>query len=65
MHSFSKTLIGSIFVLSPLSAAMAADQVHQLPVITNTVANLVEQDAQKTLAAVTVIDRSEIERKQV
>ena len=64
MHSFSKTLIGSIFVLSPLSAAMAADQVHQLPVITNTVANIVEQDAQKTLAAVTVIDRSEIERKQ-
>ncbi len=64
MHSFSKTLIGSIFVLSPLSAAMAADQVHQLPVITNTVANIVEQDAQKTLAAVTVIDRAEIERKQ-
>ena len=43
---------------------MAADQVHQLPVITNTVANIVEQDAQKTLAAVTVIDRAEIERKQ-
>ena len=64
MHSFSKTLIGSLFVLSPLSAAMAADQVHQLPVITNTVANIVEQDSQKTLAAVTVIDREEIERKQ-
>ena len=64
MHSFSKTLIGSLFVLSPLSAAMAADQVYQLPVITNTVANIVEQDAQKTLAAVTVIDREEIERKQ-
>ena len=43
---------------------MAEDQVHQLPVITNTVANIVEQDAQKTLAAVTVIDREEIERKQ-
>lgn len=64
MHSFSKTLLGSLFVLSPLSAAMAADQVHQLPVITNTVANIVEQDTQKTLAAVTVIDREEIERKQ-
>ncbi|WP_313042395.1 TonB-dependent receptor domain-containing protein [Acinetobacter sp.] len=64
MHSFSKTLIGSLFVLSPLSAAMAEDQVYQLPVITNTVANIVEQDAQKTLAAVTVIDREEIERKQ-
>ncbi|RKG49362.1 TonB-dependent receptor [Acinetobacter cumulans] len=64
MHSFSKTLIGSLFVLSPLSAAMAADQVHQLPVITNTVANIVEQDSQKTLAAVTVINREEIERKQ-
>src|SRR5690606_5278904 len=48
----------------PLSAAMAADQVHQLPVITNTVANIVEQDSQKTLAAVTVINREEIERKQ-
>lgn len=43
---------------------MAEDQVHQLPVITNTVANIVEQDSQKTLAAVTVIDREEIERKQ-
>ena len=64
MHSFSKTLLGSLFVLSPLSAAMAEDQVHQFPVITNTVANIVEQDAQKTLAAVTVIDREEIERKQ-
>lgn len=64
MHSFSKTLLGSLFVLSPLSAAMAADQVHQLPVITNTVANIVEQDSQKTLAAVTVINREEIERKQ-
>ncbi|WP_180074274.1 MULTISPECIES: TonB-dependent receptor domain-containing protein [unclassified Acinetobacter] len=64
MHSFSKTLIGSLFVLSPLSAAMAEDQVHQLPVITNTVANIVEQDSQKTLAAVTVISREEIERKQ-
>ena len=64
MHSFSKTLIGSIFVLTPLSAAMAEDQVQQLPVITNTVASIIEQDSQKTLAAVTVIDRAEIERKQ-
>lgn len=43
---------------------MAEDQVHQLPVITNTVASIVEQDSQKTLAAVTVVDREEIERKQ-
>ncbi|WP_228200177.1 TonB-dependent receptor domain-containing protein [Acinetobacter tianfuensis] len=43
---------------------MAEDQIHQFPVITNTVANIVEQDSQKTLAAVTVIDRAEIERKQ-
>lgn len=63
MHSISKAFLGSFFVLSPLSAAMAED-VHQLPVITNTVANLVEQDSQKTLAAVTVIDREEIQRKQ-
>lgn len=63
MHSISKAFLGSFFVLSPLSAAMAED-IHQLPVITNTVASLVEQDSQKTLAAVTVIDREEIERKQ-
>lgn len=63
MHSISKVFFGSVFVLSPLSAAMAEDA-YQLPVITNTVANLVEQDDQKTLAAVTVIDRAEIERKQ-
>ncbi|BCU63814.1 TonB-dependent vitamin B12 receptor [Acinetobacter bouvetii DSM 14964 = CIP 107468] len=63
MHSISKAFFGAVFVLSPLSAAMAEDA-YQLPVITNTVANLVEQDDQKTLAAVTVIDRAEIERKQ-
>ena len=63
MHSISKAFFGAVFVLSPLSAAMAEDA-YQLPVITNTVANLVEQDSQKTLAAVTVIDRAEIERKQ-
>lgn len=63
MHSISKAFFGAVFVLSPLSAAMAEDA-YQLPVITNTVANLVEQDDQKTLAAVTVIERAEIERKQ-
>lgn len=41
-----------------------AEDVYQLPIIKNTVANLVEQDSQKTLAAVTVINREEIERKQ-
>lgn len=64
MHPISKTLLGSLFILSPLSAAMADEAVQQFPVIKNTVANLVEQDSQKTLAAVTVIDREEIERKQ-
>lgn len=42
---------------------MAAEKEVSLPTI-NTVANLVEQENSKTLAAVTVIDREEIERKQ-
>ncbi len=63
MRILSKAFISSLFTLSPLSVAIAAENVVQLPTI-NTVANLVEQDSQKTMAAVTVIDRTEIERKQ-
>ncbi|OTG62357.1 TonB-dependent receptor [Acinetobacter sp. ANC 3903] len=63
MHLIHKTILGSFFVLSPLSLAMAAEKEVSLPTI-NTVANLVEQENSKTLAAVTVIDREEIERKQ-
>ena len=56
--------LGSVLLLSPLSIAMAAEKtVFQLPEI-NVVANLVEQKNADTLAAVTVIDREEIERKQ-
>lgn len=63
MRIISKALVSSFFTLSPLSVAIASENVVQLPTI-NTVANLVEQDNQKTMAAVTVIDRAEIERKQ-
>ena len=63
MHLIHKTILGSFFVLSPLSLAIAAESNVKLPTI-NTVANLTEQENSKTLAAVTVIDRKEIERKQ-
>ena len=64
MNHINITTLGSLLLLSPLSIAMAAEEpVHQLPQI-NIVANLVEQNNAETLAAVTVIDREEIERKQ-
>lgn len=64
MQRLFKTAVGSIFLLSPLSVAMAAEKpVYQLPTI-NVVASLVEQDNADTMAAVTVINRDEIERKQ-
>lgn len=59
-----KTTFGSLLLLSPLSFAIAAEKTtFKLPEI-NVVANLVEQNNAETLAAVTVIDREEIERKQ-
>lgn len=62
-HLYTATL-GSLLLLSPLSIAIAAEKpFFQLPNI-NVVANLVEQKNADTLAAVTVIDREEIERKQ-
>lgn len=64
MNQMYTTALGGLLVLSPLSMAMAAEKsVFQLPKI-NVVANLVEQNNADTLAAVTVIDREEIERKQ-
>ncbi|ATO18441.1 TonB-dependent receptor [Acinetobacter sp. LoGeW2-3] len=64
MNQMYTTALGGLLVLSPLSMAMAAEKsVFQLPKI-NVVANLVEQKNANTLAAVTVIDREEIERKQ-
>lgn len=64
MQRLLKTAVSSVFLLSPLSMAMAAEKpVFQLPTI-NVVASLVEQNNADTLAAVTVIDRAEIERKQ-
>ncbi|MEG2359673.1 TonB-dependent receptor domain-containing protein [Acinetobacter sp.] len=59
MHPISKTLLGSLFILSPLSAAMA----ETLPTI-NVTANRTVTPDQHTMAGVTVIDRAEIERKQ-
>lgn len=56
MYSVYRTFLGTFFVLSPLSNAMAAEKEVVLPTI-NTVANLVEQETSKTLAAVTVINR--------
>ena len=64
MYSIYRTFLGTFFVLSPLSNAMAAEKEVVLPTI-NTVANLVEQETSKTLAAVTVINREEIERQQL
>jgi vitamin B12 transporter len=64
MYSVYRTFLGTFFVLSPLSNAMAAEKEVVLPTI-NTVANLVEQETSKTLAAVTVINREEIERQQL
>jgi vitamin B12 transporter len=64
MNHIYTTTLGSLLVLSPLSVAIAAEQsVFQLPKI-NVVANLLEQENADTLAAVTVIEREEIERKQ-
>lgn len=64
MNYLYTTAVGGLLVLSPLSIAMAAEKsVFSLPKI-NVVANLVEQENVDTLAAVTVIDREEIERKQ-
>lgn len=63
MHFLSKTIFGYFFILSPLSLAIAAENTVKLPTI-NTVANLTAQENSKTLAAVTVIDREEIELKQ-
>lgn len=64
MNHISATTLGSLLVLSPLSTAMAVEQsVFQLSKI-NVVANLVEQENVDTLAAITVVDRKEIERKQ-
>jgi vitamin B12 transporter len=64
MNYISATTLGGLLVLSPLSIAMAAEKsVFKLPEL-NAVANLVEQKNADTLAAVTVIDREEIERKQ-
>lgn len=64
MNQMYTTALGGLLVLSPLSMAMAAEKsVFQLPKI-NVVANLVEQNNADTLAAVTVINREEIERKQ-
>lgn len=60
MYLIHKTLLGSFFILSPLSAAIAAET---LPTITVT-ANRTETEVEKTLAAVTVIDREQIERQQ-
>lgn len=60
MHLVHKTFLGSLFILSPLSAAIAAEV---LPTITVT-ANRTETAVEKTLAAVTVIDREQIERQQ-
>lgn len=60
MHFIHKTFLGSLFILSPLSAAIAAET---LPTITVT-ANRTETEVEKTLAAVTVIDREQIERQQ-
>ncbi len=64
MNQMYTIALGGLLVLSPLSMAMAAEKtVFQLPKI-NVVANLVEQANTDTLAAVTVIEREEIERKQ-
>ena len=64
MNHLSTTALGGLLLLSPLSMAMAAEKsIFQLSEM-NLVANLVEQKNADTLAAVTVIDREEIERKQ-
>lgn len=63
MHYLNKMALSCCFALSPLSVALAAEPSFQLPTI-NVVANLVAQHNADTLAAVTVMNREEIERKQ-
>lgn len=60
MNLLHKSVLSSIFVLTPLSAAMAVDV---LPTI-NVTANRVAVEDKNTMAGVTIIDREEIERKQ-